>query len=42
VETQHVIVEDVELEETYDVDEQIVDGDADEENVSLQVEGQTA
>ena len=42
VETQDVIVEDVELEETYDVDEQIVDGDADEENVSLQVEGQTA
>jgi hypothetical protein len=42
VETQDVIVEDVDLEETYDVDEQIVDGDADEESVSLQVEGQSA
>ena len=42
VETPDVIVEDVELDETYDVDEQMVDGDADQENVSLQVEGQTA
>jgi hypothetical protein len=40
VETPDVIVEDVELDETYDVDQQIVDGFADEENVSLQVEGQ--
>ena len=40
METQDVTLEDVELEETYDVDEKIVDGDADEENVSLQVEGQ--
>jgi len=42
VETPDVIVEDVELDETYDVDEQMVDGDADQENVSLQVEGPSA
>ena len=40
VETKDVIVEDVELEETYDVEEQMVEGDADQENESLQVEGQ--
>ena len=42
VETRDVVVEDVEFEETSDVEEQIVDGDADQENVSLQVEGPSA
>jgi hypothetical protein len=41
VQTQDVIVEDVELEETYEGEEQIEDA-ADQENVSLQVEGQSA
>jgi hypothetical protein len=35
-------VDELELEESCEVEEQIVEGDADEENVSLQVEGQTA
>ena len=39
--TQDVIVEDVELEETYEGEEQIEDA-AGQENVSLQVEGQSA
>jgi len=41
-EMQDVIVEDVEFEETNEEEEQIGEGDADQENVSLQVEGQTA
>ena len=41
VQTQDVIVEDVELEETYEGEEQIEDA-AGQENVSLQVEGQSA
>ena len=42
VETRDVVVEDVEFEETSDVDEQLVEGDAGQENVSLQVEGPSA
>jgi hypothetical protein len=42
VESKDVIVEDVEFEETSDLEEQIVDGDADQENVSLQVEAPSA
>ena len=42
VESKDVIVEDVEFEETSDLEEQIVDGDAGQENVSLQVEAPSA
>jgi hypothetical protein len=39
---QDDVDEALELEETQEVEEQLVEGDADQENVSLQVEGQTA
>lgn len=42
VETQDVIVEDVELEETYEAEDELVGEETGEENVSLQVEGQSA
>jgi hypothetical protein len=41
-EMQDDVDEALELEETQEVEEQLVEGDADQENVSLQVEGQTA
>jgi len=41
-EMQDDVDEGLELEETYEAEEQIVEGDAGQENVSLQVEGQTA
>ena len=42
VESKDVIVEDVEFEETSDLEEQMVEGDAGQENVSLQVEAPSA
>jgi hypothetical protein len=41
-EMQDDVDEGLELEETYEGDEELVEGDAGQENVSLQVEGQTA
>ena len=41
-EMQDDVDEGLELEETHEVDEEVVEGDAGEENLSLQVEGQTA
>jgi len=41
-EMQDDVDEGLELEETQEVEEELVEGDADQENVSLQLEGQTA
>jgi hypothetical protein len=41
-EIQDDVDEGIELEETYEVEDQLVEGEGGQENVSLQVEGQTA